>query len=267
MMSVGSVENLAQGSNQGSRPELKSSRSEDKPDPPKPTNLGLTSHQTVEKLGPIKIHNITVTQDDRQQIFMSSNMQTSMGRQGGPVMGKMSRTRGVRGQQGNGSSPVTQQQQQQHTPLPQQQMLQQHHVQQFTPGQYIQLSTGAVQLMTTSQTVVSNAITSNESVSPTFTTSVKPISTPVPIASKPLPQSPSPGVGGAKPAMSALQPLHQIQQQGLKGTIVLQSNQYTGMTVLNANRLSSPAALAPQGFMTATLRNMTPTQVSSQQQA
>lgn len=52
----------------------------------------------VENLGGMKIHNITVTQDERQQIVMSSNMQTTLGRQDGPMLGKMSRTRGLRGQ-------------------------------------------------------------------------------------------------------------------------------------------------------------------------
>ncbi|KAH9504295.1 hypothetical protein Btru_064562 [Bulinus truncatus] len=273
MMSVGSAETLSQGVSPGGlRPELKPSRSEDTPDPPKTTSLGFPSHQSVENLGNMKIHNITVTQDERQQIVMSSNMQTTLGRQDGPMLGKMTRTRGVRGQcvmkllrgsylhpqlpptSSHGSNILTSQQQVQ-------------------PGSYIQITatTGTVHLMTGSQIILSNSSTSESSVSPTFATTVKPISTPVAIASKPLPGSPSPGATGAvKPAMTNIQPapsLQPLQQQGLKSNIgiVLQGNSFT-TAVVNAGRFPVPTAIAPQNFMTATLRNVAPNQASSQHQ-
>ncbi|BFZ13763.1 hypothetical protein BsWGS_16802 [Bradybaena similaris] len=274
MMSVGTAEMLSQGPAGGQRPELKASRSEDKPDVPRQPSR-LSSHQTVEKLGQMKIHNITVTQDDRQQIIMSSNTQTTLGRQDGPVMGKMSRTKGVRDQNqqtGNNSGVISQQisQQQQQQQQQQQLQLQQQQHYQAQHGQYIRFAaaTTAVQVLTTSQIVVTNASTVGmEAATTTFAISSKPISTPVPIASKPLPSATMTiSGGGAKPAITTIQPAplqhHQQQQQSLKntvGTIVLQGNQYAELAVVNSNRLTVPATVTP-GFMTATLRNMAPPQ-------
>ncbi|XP_013066792.2 protein capicua homolog isoform X1 [Biomphalaria glabrata] len=260
MMSVGSAENLVQSAASGShRPELQSSRSEDIPDSPKTSNIGYTSHQTVENLGGMKIHNITVTQDERQQIVMSSNMQTTLGRQDGPMLGKMSRTRGLRGQVNSQQTPANSQS----NNLP----TSQHQVPQ---GSYIQITatTGTMHLMSGSQIILSNSSASESSVSPTFATTVKPISTPVPIASKPPPASPSPGAASnMKPTITSIQPAPSLQplpQQGLKGnigTIVLQSNPF-----VTVNRLQAPAGLASQGFMTATLRNVGPNQAAPQVQ-
>ncbi|XP_059163863.1 protein capicua homolog isoform X3 [Physella acuta] len=245
MMSVGSVENISQAVQK--QLELKSSRSEDKPDTPKQSNSGFFSHHTTEKLGGMKIHNITVMQDDRQQILMSSNMQTTMGRQDGPVLGKISRVRGVRGQTSQ-NQPGNPGVQQANSQVPQ--------------NSYIQISSasGPLQLMT-SQILMSSTSTS-DTMTPAFATTVKPISTPVPIASKPIPHSPSPVGGVAKPA--TIQALQQ-QQTNLKNNpvVVIQGNQYAGMTVVNANRLSGPASVTPQAFMTATLRSMTPPQVNT----
>ena len=127
-------------------------------------------------------------------------------------------------------------------------------------------------------------------VTPTFATTAKPISTPIPIASKPINSSiqsgvviPAPGKPGRAASMSSIsmQPAAILPnpQTANVGTIVLQpGSQYGSMTLLNASGLSatqSPKVQAgntsvhttmnSQGFMT-TLRNIAPPQSSSQAQ-
>ncbi|GFO30034.1 protein capicua homolog [Plakobranchus ocellatus] len=291
MMSVGSVEGAggqrSSSSGKGQRSGLKTSRSEDKPDSSSSeiapvgrhsSSSRFPTHQTTERLGSMKIHNITVAQNSRQEIVMSSNTQTTLGPAGsgdGPVMGKMSRTTKVRGQQ---NQPQQQQQQQQKAQQPQHQLqLQQPHPQQqiqASPGPYIQLAstTGAVQLLAAPQIVVNSAAAAGydhcESVSLTFATTTKPISTPVPIASKPAPSSSLVsastgsvlGAGGASQAQQQQQQLIQQQPAALAGntlgTIVLQGSQYAGVTVVNPSRLTAPVTgITQQGFMT-TLKNV-----------
>lgn len=108
--------------------------------------------------------------------------------------------------------------------------------------------------------IVANTL-SVESASPTFATTTKPISTPVPIASKPIQPSTLMVSGGgvrqtaANIQPSPLQPQTQPQQQqqsqqpGLKnavGTIVL-GNQYHELAVVNSSRVTVPAATVTPG--------------------
>lgn len=95
--------------------------------------------------------------------------------------------------------------------------------------------------------ILMSSTSSIDTMTPAFATTVKPISTPVPIASKPIPHSPSPVGGAAKPA--TIQALQQQQQPNMKSNpvVVIQGNQYAGMTVVNANRLAGSATVGPQG--------------------
>ncbi|KAJ8313334.1 hypothetical protein KUTeg_009120 [Tegillarca granosa] len=129
--------------------------------------LPVTQHHTM-KMGQMKIHNITMTtQQDKKQIILSSNTQTMLGNGQGPIMGKITQKgpKGIKQQQLSELQPAS------------------------TPPS-IQLSrqvtTSSVQLMAATQAMVTNAYQGSTVVAPTYTTTGKPITTPVPIASKPI---------------------------------------------------------------------------------
>lgn len=239
--------------------------------------------QSPVKVGQMTIHNITMTQD-RQQLIVSSDTQTQLGRNNtnGPIFGKISK--GV-------NRATSQKQQQQQQQIQQQQFQQQQHQlqqQQFSQQGHIlakPVST-VVQIVATPHLLATCAGHVSGTVTPTFATTTKPISTPIPIASKPVNSSFQSGVvipasakTGRAASMSSIsmQPAAILPNtQGVQnvGTIVLQGNH--GMTLLNASNLSAAqgqkvagnasvhTTVNPQGFMT-TLRNIGPHQSSSQQ--
>lgn len=229
--------------------------------------------QPVMKVSQMTIHNITMMQD-RQQLIVASDTQTQLGlnSMNGPIFGKISKGR---------SAPKPQQQQQQQ----QQVTVQQGHLLSKPVASTVVQIVAAPQLVATCAGQISGT-----PVTPTFATTAKPISTPIPIASKPINSSlqsgvviPAPGKPGRAASMSSIsmQPAAILPnpQTANVGTIVLQpGSQYGSMTLLNASGLSaaqSPKVQAgntsvhttmnSQGFMT-TLRNIAPPQSSSQAQ-
>ena len=208
------------------------------------SRIQITQHPTV-KVGQMKIHNITMTTKPNEQILMSSNTETIMGDQNGlgGIMRKTSqKTRGK-------SVPVQQN---------------------FVGNQIgIPLTSSNIQIVNSNHSYITNANYGINTVASTFTTVGKPITTPVPIASKPavslqqgtlLKQATIPGIN------------LQQQQAILPGsqnnnTIVLQpSNQQYGMAILNS---PSPKTSAIQtsmgpGYIT-TLRNIAPPQNAAPQ--
>ena len=228
--------------------------------------------QPMTKVGQMTIHNITMRQD-RQHLIVASDTQTQLGRNNvnGPIFGKISKGRSASKQQ--------QQQQQQQVTVQQGQRL----------GKPV--ASTMVQIVAAPQLVATCAgQTSGTPVTPTFATTSKPISTPIPIASKPINSSIQSGVvipastkGSRAASMSgiSMQPpaILPNPQTANVGTIVLQQgSQYGSMTLLNASGLSaaqSPKVQAgnasvhttvnSQGFMT-TLRNIAPPQNSGQTQ-
>ncbi|XP_055958697.1 protein capicua homolog isoform X1 [Patella vulgata] len=218
------------------------------------------TQQRIEKLGQMKIHNITMTAPDKQQIFPSSNTQTMLGKQNGKgaMLSKMT-------QKAPKSAKVSAQSQAAFQQFTFQQAVKQPGVQ-LTKN----VTSGSVQLVAT---VVSSAGQTGQ-VLPTFTTTSKPITTPVPIASKPLvplTQATTTASTGSRPGSVgaigvASQPLltGSPAAGGVKnvGTLVLQSvpsNQYVGSNS-NSNIQTTPTSAA---FIT--IRNMATPQTAQNQ--
>ncbi|XP_070203504.1 protein capicua homolog [Littorina saxatilis] len=233
------------------------------------------------KMGQMTIHNISITQDRHQQIVASDTQtQLGQGNKNGPIFGKISK--------GRSSSNFQKQQQQQQIQHQQQQVtVQQGHI----LGKAV--SSAMVQIVATAPQLVSCAgQVSGTPLTPTFATTTKPISTPIPIASKPInsaiqsmiPNAASKAGRAASMSSISMQPAILPNPQAPNvGTIVLQpGSQYGGMTVLNASGLSVATAagqgskmhpgnasvhttMNSQGFMT-TLRNIAPPQNANQAQ-
>lgn len=246
-----------------------------------PVSLAMVSHtvalqqQPPMKMGQMTIHNITMTQD-RQQLIVSSDTQTPLGRGtiNGSVQGKM-----TKGALGRGNVRVTSHQ-------PPQQIT-------ISANSFVNkpATSSVVQIIAAPQLVATCAGQVSGTVTPTFATIARPIATPIPIASKPVNTTIQTGVmipasqkGGRAASMSAvgMQPAailpnsHATSVQKV-GTIVLQGSQYSGMTLLNTSNLSATAGQSPklqagnasvhtavnsQAFMT-TLRNIAPPQNST----
>ncbi|KAL5020008.1 hypothetical protein ScPMuIL_002900 [Solemya velum] len=131
----------------------------------------LITQQPTVKLGQMKIHNITMTMEDKQQIIVSSNTETVLGKQNGkgPIMGKMTQ-KASKSLKSLVQQPVTQ--------FP------------FHPpnSDYISRPTisSAIQIMSNNQPIVTNVSQMASVVDSTYSTTRRPISTPVLIASKPI---------------------------------------------------------------------------------
>ncbi|XP_046344637.2 protein capicua homolog isoform X3 [Haliotis rufescens] len=224
-----------------------------------------TQQQTV-KLGQMKIHNITMTQD-KQQFIVSSNMQTTLGKQNGrgPVMGKIT-------QKSRAAKPMPQ------SPLS------------YSPSQASPVSSHHVARPPTASTVQFPAMPQvmvthaghhvGGSVAPTFSTTDKPITTPIPIASKPihnLPQTTSSKTASVNnvciPQQTLLTGNNSNGSMKNVSTILLQSipSSPYGMTILNsptvsavtANKLNNSANVQTSvnsGAYVTTLRNIAPPQ-------
>ncbi|OWF36187.1 protein capicua homolog isoform X3 [Mizuhopecten yessoensis] len=263
----------------------------------------VTQQHTV-KVGQMKLHNITMTTQENQQILVSSNTETILGKQNGrgSVMNKVTQKpqRGGQKQQPIQQQQIQQQQLQQQQHLQQQQQIQQQqHLQQQQQLQQIQIqpsvsphggiqlgkpvTSSTVQLVPFTQTVATSANYGSNMVLPTYSTMGKPITTPVPIASKPFVSMQQAQIATPTLLKQAVtgNGLHQQQQALLQaspngnvknvGTILVQnlpSSQY-GMllnTTSIASSVNSKTTAVPampsnmsNAFIT-TIRNVVPSQ-------
>lgn len=219
----------------------------------------LITQQPTVKLGQMKIHNITMTMEDKQQIIVSSNTETVLGKQNGkgPILGKIT----------------------QKTPKSLKSLVQQPVPQfPFHPPNSDYISrpsiSSNVQILSTNQPVVTNINQMNISqmsvVDSTYSTTRKPISTPVLIASKPMttlnqsgltiptnihPQvsgvgvTPHTVIQGLQSPNNAHLSMHSSANGNLKNlsTVVLQpipNNPY-GMTLLKSANINKMAPMSP----------------------
>ncbi|XP_069118802.1 protein capicua homolog [Argopecten irradians] len=238
-----------------------------------PSRTPVTQQHTV-KVGQMKLHNITMTTQENQQILVSSNTETFLGKQNGrgPVMNKV--TQKLRGK-------------------PQQ--LQQVHIQpSVSPHGGIQVgkpvTSSTVQLVPFTQTVATSANYGSNMVVPTYSTMGKPITTPVPIASKPFVSMQQAQIGTPTLLKQAVtgNGLHQQQQTLLQassngnvknvGTILVQnipSSQYgmllnTTSITSSVNNKTTAVPAVPSNMSNAfitTIRNVVPSQSAPVSQA
>lgn len=242
--------------------------------------------QTPVKVGPMTIHNITMMQE-QQHLIVSSDTQTTLGchNSNGPILGKISKGMGrVNSQRIAPQQHHQQQQQQQHHHLHQQH--QQHQIM-VQPNAILgkPATSSMVQIVAAPQLVATCAGQISGTVTSTFATTAKPISTPIPIASKPTNSSAMPSntkvsrtasLGSISMPSATILPSAQTAKYS---TIVLQGNQYSGMTLLDTSSLTTAQGqkiqagnsgvhhtVNPQGFMT-TYRNVAPPPHTSPQAA
>lgn len=238
-----------------------------------PSRTPVTQQHTV-KVGQMKLHNITMTTQENQQILVSSNTETFLGKQNGrgPVMNKV--TQKLRGK-------------------PQQ--LQQVHIQpSVSPHGGMQVgkpvTSSTVQLVPFTQTVATSANYGSNMVVPTYSTMGKPITTPVPIASKPFVSMQQAQIGTPTLLKQAVtgNGLHQQQQTLLQassngnvknvGTILVQnipSSQYgmllnTTSITSSVNNKTTAVPAVPSNMSNAfitTIRNVVPSQSAPVSQA
>ncbi|XP_052060621.1 protein capicua homolog isoform X1 [Mytilus californianus] len=206
------------------------------------SRIQITQHPTV-KMGQMKIHNITMTTKPNEQILMSSNTETILGDQNGQGAMMRKTSQKMRGK-----------------PAP----IHQNVSMGVNSGNMFPVTSSNIQIVNSNQTYITNAHYAISTVASTFSTMGKPISTPVPIASKPIVSMQQ----GAMLKPTTLPGMNLQQQQALyqnsqnNGTIVLQpSNQQYGMTILNSAMPKTSAIQTSMGggYIT-TLRNIAPPQ-------
>lgn len=229
----------------------------------------------------MKIHNVTMTTPDKQQIIVSSNVETTLAAKNGkgPVLSKTT----IKGPKGSSRQGSTQLQ-----PLSPNMPQQVHYsVQQDVTQQSFQAVklavSSSVQLVTSSQSVATLSSQSSSRVAATYSTTCRPIPTPIPIASKPTANALQANTTG-QTVVRAATPGINLQSQTLipaaqspspmknVSAILLQSipSSHYGMTLVNAptvnnNNNSGKAAAASSpsvhtttgGFLT-TFRNLAP---------
>ncbi|XP_061164260.1 protein capicua homolog isoform X1 [Saccostrea echinata] len=210
------------------------------------------------KVGNMKIHNITMTTQN-QQLIVSTTTETVIGKQNskGQVINKVTKSKQRNNSQQVPIQPAV-------TP----------------PLQYQTkpVTSSNVQLIAPNQTIATNMV-QNNMVMPTFSTMGKPITTPVPIASKPIVSMQQAHIATPTTLKAGVPNIQQIQtspNNGVKGmsTIVLQNIPASQYTILNTQNIGSPVAVTKAittsvstiqtnqvsgGFIT-TLRNIAPPQ-------
>lgn len=199
---------------------------------PNNSKIQITQHPTV-KVGQMKIHNITMTTKPNEQILMSSNTETILGDQNGPgaIMRKTSQK--MRGK-----------------PAP----IQQSVVQASGNLIGVPVTSSNIQVVNSNHTYITNASYGINTLASTFTTVGKPITTPVPIASKPV-VSGTMLKPGTVPGINIQQP-QTIIQGSQNNTIVLQaSNQPYAIVNSPSPKTSSIQTSIGGGYIT-TLRNI-----------
>lgn len=225
---------------------------------PKHDNTPRLCQQPPVKMGNMKIHNITMTTQD-QQLIVSTTTETMIGKQNGKgqVIGKATKSKQRNNSQQVPIQPAV-------TP----------------PSQYQSkpVTSSNVQLIAPNQTIATNVV-QNSMVMSTFSTMGKPITTPVPIASKPIVSMQQAHIAATttlKAGVPNIQPIQSGSNNGVKGmsTFVLQNIPASQYTILNPQNLGSPVAVSKAlstsvstiqtnqvsgGFIT-TLRNIAPPQ-------
>uniref|UniRef100_A0A8W8KR95 HMG box domain-containing protein n=1 Tax=Magallana gigas TaxID=29159 RepID=A0A8W8KR95_MAGGI len=225
---------------------------------PKHDNTPRLCQQPPVKMGNMKIHNITMTTQD-QQLIVSTTTETMIGKQNGKgqVIGKATKSKQRNNSQQVPIQPAV-------TP----------------PSQYQSkpVTSSNVQLIAPNQTIATNVV-QNSMVMSTFSTMGKPITTPVPIASKPIVSMQQAHIAATttlKAGVPNIQPIQSGSNNGVKGmsTFVLQNIPASQYAILNPQNLGSPVAVSKAlstsvstiqtnqvsgGFIT-TLRNIAPPQ-------
>ncbi|XP_056013181.1 protein capicua homolog isoform X5 [Ostrea edulis] len=221
-------------------------------------NTPRLCQQPPVKVGNMKIHNITMTTQD-QQLIVSTTTETVIGKQNGKgqVIGKVTKSKQRNNSQQVPIQPAV-------TP----------------PSQYQTkpVTSSNVQLIAPSQTIATNVVQNNMVMS-TFSTMGKPITTPVPILSKPIVSMQQAHIATPTTLKTGVPNIQQIQpgsNNGVKGmsTIVLQNIPASQYAILNTQNIGSPVAVTKAitttvstiqtnqvsgGFIT-TLRNIAPPQ-------
>ena len=222
--------------------------------------------QPAPKFSQMKIHNITMTTHDKQQILLTTSTETVPGKPNGkgPITGKMTQK------------------------SPKNRSVSQQHIQPaLTPPLQIQskpVTSSNVQILASNQILVTQVNNQSNSLTQTFSTVGKPITTPVQIASKPLVSVHQANMGGMATTLKA--GVTGMQQSLLQnsvatttgkgmGTIVLQPatvQQQYNMAILSPspvnNLLAKSSVAQPQnalqtnvqgGSFITTIRNLAPT--------